>query len=76
MFLVYVTTIDATTHDPCDHVQAMQWANDEPIRSFPLGQNDRHFTDDIFKVEFMNENFYTLILISLKFFLKGPIDNN
>ena len=76
MFLVYVTTIDATTHDPCDHVQAKQWANDEPIKSSPLGQNGRHLTDDIFKFIFMNENFYILIRISLKFVLKGPNDNN
>ena len=32
--------------------------------------------DDIFKCIFLNENFCIMIKISLKFALKGPIDNN
>ena len=35
-----------------------------------------HFTDDIFRCIFMNENFGILIEISLKFVPMGPIDNN
>ena len=42
----------------------------------PLGQNGRHVADDIFRCIFMNEKFYILIKISLKFVPKGPIDNN
>ena len=40
------------------------------------GQNGRHFTDDVFKCIFLNEKFYILIQISLKFVTKYPIDNN
>ena len=39
-------------------------------------RNIRHFTDDIFKCIFMNENILISIKISLKFIPKGPIDNN
>ena len=42
----------------------------------PSGQNGRHFTDDIFICIFVNESFYILIKISLKFVPEGPIDNN
>ena len=38
-------------------------------------QNVWHFADDIFICIFMNENFCTLIWISLKSVHKGPIDN-
>ena len=38
------------------------------------GQNRHHFAD-IFKCIFMNENFCTLIWISLKFVSKGPIES-
>ena len=48
----------------------------EDMNSSPLGQNGRHFADDVFRCIFVNEKFYTLIKISLKFVLKGPIDNN
>ena len=40
-----------------------------------LGQNGHHFVDHIFKYIFMNEKFYILIRISLKFLPKGPFDN-
>ena len=46
------------------------------INSSPPGQNGRHFADDIFRCIFLNEKFYILITISLKFVPKGPIDNN
>ena len=36
----------------------------------------QHFTDNIFRSIFMNEKFCILTQISLKFVLKGPIDNN
>ena len=38
-------------------------------------QNGRHFADDIFKYIFLNENISIAIEISLKFVLKGPINN-
>ena len=37
-------------------------------------ENGRHFADDIFKCNLMNEKFFISIRISLKFVLKGPID--
>ena len=45
------------------------------VTNHPPGQNDRHFADGRFKCIFMNENFFTLIRISLKFAPKRPIDN-
>ena len=38
-------------------------------------QNGRHFPDDIFKCNFLNENVWILIKISLNFVPKGPINN-
>ena len=38
-------------------------------------QNEQHFTDDIFKRTFFNENVWISIKISLKFVPKGPINN-
>ena len=38
-------------------------------------QNGRHFADDTFKRIFLNENVGISIEISLKFVLKGPINN-
>ena len=45
------------------------------INSSPPGQNGRHFADDSFKRNFMNEKFFISIQISLKFVPRGPIDN-
>ena len=39
-------------------------------------QNGRHFADDILICIFVNEKFYVLIKISLKFVPKGPIVNS
>ena len=39
-------------------------------------QNGRHFADDTFKRIFLNDNGRISIKISLKFVLKGPINNN
>ena len=38
-------------------------------------QNGRHFADDTFKRIFLNENVWNSIKISMKFVLKGPINN-
>ena len=38
-------------------------------------QNGRHFADDTFKRIFLDENARVSIRISVKFVLKGPIDN-
>ena len=38
-------------------------------------QNGRHLADDIFECIFLNENVYIAIKISLKFDLKGLINN-
>ena len=46
------------------------------LSSFLPGQNDRHFTDDIFRCIFVNEKFCNFIKISLKFVPMGPIDNH
>ena len=46
------------------------------LNSSLLGQNGRHFADDIFRCVFVNEKFCILIKISLNFVPKGPIDNN
>ena len=39
-------------------------------------QDRRHFTDDIFTCDLFNENHFILITFSLKYFRKGPVDNN
>ena len=46
------------------------------LNSSPPRQNGRHFADDTFKCNFVNEIFGILIKISLKFVPKGPIDND
>ena len=38
-------------------------------------QNSHHILDNIFKCIFLNENVWILIMISLKFVVKGPITN-
>ena len=45
------------------------------ISSSHPGQNGCHFTDDIFKCIFLNENILILIEISLRFIPNGPISN-
>ena len=42
----------------------------------PLGQDDRHCEDDIFRYIFIIENFCAAIKILLQFVPQGPIDNN
>ena len=45
------------------------------VNSLKPRQNGRHFADAIFKRIFLNENIRISIKISLKFVLKGPINN-
>ena len=45
------------------------------INTLKPRRNVQHFTDDIFKRIFINENVWILIKISLKFVSKGPINN-
>ena len=43
---------------------------------FPPGPNGRHFADVIIRCIFVNEKFFNLIKILVKFVSKGPIDDN
>ena len=45
------------------------------VNSLRSRQNRRHFADDVFKCNFLNENVWIPIKISLKFVPKGPINN-
>ena len=45
------------------------------LNSLRPRQNKRHFADDIFKCNFLNENVWIPIKISLEFVPKGPINN-
>ena len=45
------------------------------IKTLRLRQNGRHFTDDIFKCIFLDENIWISINISLKLIFKGPVHN-
>ena len=46
------------------------------LTNLPPGQNGRHFADNFLRWIFMNEKFYILMKILLKFVPKGPIDNS
>ena len=46
-----------------------------PVDTLRLRQNGHPFADNTFKHIFLDENVRVLIRISLKFVLKGPIDN-
>ena len=46
------------------------------VNSSLHGQNDHYFTDDIFRCISMNENFFILIKISLKFVPTSPTGIN
>ena len=52
------------------------WGHAKNATSFPLGQNGRHFADDISRCIFVNAKFYIMIKISLKCVHNGTIDNN
>ena len=45
------------------------------INRLRLRQRGHHFTDDIFKCIFLNEDILIVIEISVKFVPKGPINN-
>ena len=45
------------------------------VNSSPLGQNGRHFTDDIFECIFLNENEWISLKISVKFVPNVRINN-
>ena len=45
------------------------------LKHIEAEKNGRHFADDVFKCIFLNENIWILLKISLKFVLKGPINN-
>ena len=45
------------------------------LNSLSPGKNRRHFVDDVFKCNSLNENVWISINISLKFVPKGPINN-
>ena len=45
------------------------------LNTLRLRQNGRHFTDNIFRCIFFNENVWISIKISLKFVAKGPVNN-
>ena len=55
------------------HHMAQRWTL--YIKTLMLGQNGRHFTDDILKYISLNEDVWILIKISLKFVPKGQINN-
>ena len=67
--------------------QAIIWSNDgrllrhicvthsQWLNTLRPKQNGRHFADDIFKCIFLIENEWMSLEISLKFILKGPINN-
>ena len=45
------------------------------VNSLRPRQNRRHFADDVFKCNFLNENVWIPIKISLKFLSKGQMNN-
>ena len=55
-----------------DHLCQWYWLVFNSLRP---RQNGRHFSDDIFKYIFVNENVRISIKFSLKFVPKGPINN-
>ena len=63
--------------------QVINWTNADKViwnrpqwfNSLRPRQNRRHFADDVFKYNFLNENVWVAINISLKFVPKGSINN-
>ena len=60
-----------TRRPPCITVSPWRF-----LTHLPLDKMAAVLADNIFKCMFLNENFYILIKIPLKFVPKGPIDNN
>ena len=53
---------------PCGSVSCTE----NPVKTMRPRQNGRHFSDDIFKCIFLNENIWISIKMSLNFVSKGP----
>ena len=58
------------------HLMHQWWIANWILNTLRLIQDGRHFTDDIFKGIFLNENIWIPIAFSLKFVCRGPINNN
>ena len=69
----YLTTRKTTKHGPCAYFLGPLYQ--VSFNTLRPRQNGQHFPDVIFKCIFLNENVWILIKISLKFLLKGPINN-
>ena len=63
--------VDSPHKGPVSHNAIMSCA----LNTLRPRQNGHHFTDDIFKRIFLNENVRIPIKISLKFVPKGPMNN-
>ena len=73
-------TFDITTTSPRGQWIISIWyifkaLIEDRVNKLRLRQNSLHFSDDIFKCIFQNENAQISIKISLKFVPKGPINN-
>ena len=78
----YVATAHALDRKPITSVSAaiayyryVSHATEVHVNSLRPRQNGSHFADDIFKCIFLNESEWISFKISLKFVLKGPINN-
>ena len=58
-----------------DRIHPTNYAHGFGFNTLRATQNRNHFTDDIFKGIFFNENIWIPNKISLKFVPKGPINN-
>ena len=82
-FILYVPTISYIPIYMNMQAQKLAFDSQTPyhvkvqtiINTLRPRQNGRHFTDDIFKCIFLNENVWIPIKISLKFVPQGPINN-
>ena len=64
------------SYKPLPH-EIITWFTDTTLclNTLRPRQNGRHLADNIFKCNFLNENVWIPIEISLKFVPKGPINN-
>ena len=72
--------VDANTKYAISYVHGwsanmLAFSYKEYINSLRPRQNRRHFADDVFKCNFVNENVWIPIKISLKFIPKVPVNN-
>ena len=73
--LNHVNSMPADAMTPCvSETSVSEWVI--KFNTLRPGQDGRHFSDDIFKCIFINENCCVLIKCSLKYVRKDPIDNN